>query len=116
MPPRVNSRHQLCTAFQDENGRLFLEDREPFRFSVKVDTIEHTVREGDTLFSLSAYYYSAIKRPAGLWWVIADFQVPPIVDPTIQLRPGQLLYIPSLRVVQEDIFSERRRGKVVEQI
>lgn len=116
MPPRVNSRHALCTALQDDAGRLFLEDREPYRFVTKSDTVEHMVREGDTLFTLSAFYYSAVKRPAGLWWVIADFQLPPIVDPTIQLRPGQVLYIPSLRVVQEDIFSERRRGKVVEQI
>jgi hypothetical protein len=50
-----------------------------------------------------------MQRPSGLWWIIADFQPDPIHDPTVRLTPGRTLYIPSLRTVQEEVFSDKRR-------
>jgi hypothetical protein len=41
--------------------------------------------------------------------VIADFQPDPIHDPTLELEPGRVLVIASLRTVLEEIFSESRR-------
>jgi Tfp pilus assembly protein FimV len=112
MPPRRYSRYSLTTAVTDERGRLYLTERVPFRYRSRADTREYTVRPGDTLYTIAARQYAGLERPAGLWWVIADFQPQPIVDPTVQLVAGQLLFLPSLRVVQEEIFSERRRGEV----
>lgn len=83
---------------------------EPYRFRVFADNVEHVVREGDTLWTLAHRYYLGVERPAGLWWIIADFQPQPIHDPTLALVPGAVLVIPSLRTVQEEIFSERRRA------
>jgi hypothetical protein len=111
MPPRRFSRHTFTSAVQDGAGRLVLTDREPFRFRSLPDNRQHVVKEGETLFSLAGRYFAPLNRPAGLWWVIADFQPDPIHDPTIVLEPGRVLVIPSVRTVLEEIFSERRRGE-----
>jgi len=50
-----------------------------------------------------------LPRPAGLWWVIADFQPDPIHDPPVALELGRVLAIASVRTVLEEVFSERRR-------
>ena len=111
MPPRRFSRHAFTSAVQDDEGRLVLTDREPFRFRSLPDNRQHLVKEGETLFSLAGRYFAPLPRPAGLWWVIADFQPDPIHDPTVALEPGRLLVVPSIRTIQEEIFSESRRGE-----
>lgn len=109
MPPRRYSRYTFCAGVLDEAGRLFLTEREPYRYRALPDNRQHVVKEGETLFTLAGRYYSALPRPAGLWWVIADFQPDPIHDPTLQLEPGRALVVPSLRTVLEEVFSEKRR-------
>ena len=125
MPPRRNSRHTFALGITPDDGSDVLpclEDvwpgrstgfqlagREPFRFRELPDNRIVKAKEGDTLFTLAARNFAGIARPAGLWWVIADFQPQPIVDPTVRLRPGALVVIPSVRTVQEQIFSEERR-------
>ena len=84
---------------------------EPFRYRDLPDNREHIVREGDTLWNIAARFYRGLPRPAGLWWIIADFQSDPIHDPTVALTPGRVLSIPSLSTVQTEIFSESRRGE-----
>lgn len=111
MPPRQYSRNTFCLAVPDEVGRLYLTPRNPYRFRVLTDTVLHVVGDGDTLQALAARAYAGLPRPAGLWWVIADFQPDPILDPTVQLGAGTTLFIPSLRVVQELVFSESRRNE-----
>jgi hypothetical protein len=111
MPPRRFSRHTFTSAVQDGAGRLVLTDREPFRFRSLPDNRQHVVKEGESLFSLAGRYFAPLPRPAGLWWVVADFQPDPIHDPTIALEPGRVLVISSVRTVLEEIFSERRRGE-----
>lgn len=114
--PRRYSRHIFCVGFHDDaadgtagSGPLQLSEREPFGYQSFTDNREHVVAQGETLFTIAARYFASVKRAAGLWWVIADFQPDPIHDPTIALTPGQLLIIPSLRTVLEVIFSENRR-------
>lgn len=109
MAPRLYSRHTFCYALADGQGRLYLSDREPFRYRNLPDNIPHVVADGETLWNLAARYYDGLERPANLWWVIADFQPTPIFDPTISLRPAQQLIIPSLQTVLTLVFSEDRR-------
>lgn len=109
MPPRRYSRYMFSAAVLDGDERLLLTDREPFRFRALSDNRQHVVKEGDTLFSLAGRYFAPMPRPAGLWWVIADFQPDPLHDPTIALEIGRVLVIPSVRTVTEEVFNERRR-------
>lgn len=114
MPPRKFSRHTFVTGVLDQEnydpGVLYLTEREPFRFQERPDNIRRVVREGDTLWHLAAEFYAGLtERPAGLWWIIADFQDPPIIDPTVELTLGTTVFAPSPRVVLEEIFSESRR-------
>jgi hypothetical protein len=109
MPPRRFSRYTYTAAVLDEEERLFLTDRDAFRYRALPDNRQHVVKEGDTLFSLAGRYFAPLSRPAGLWWVIADFQPDPIHDPTLSLEVGRVLVVPSLRTITEEIFSEKRR-------
>jgi nucleoid-associated protein YgaU len=109
MPPRLYSRHTFAKGVLDDSERLFLTEREPFRYRPLSDTRTHVVKRGDTLWNLAARYFPSFNRPAGLWWVIADFQPDPVFDPTIVPSPGAILLIPSERVVAERIFAESRR-------
>jgi hypothetical protein len=99
----------FSTAALDDTSALVLDDYEPFRYVARSDNAHHTVREGDSLWTLAARYFDVFPRPSGLWWILADFQPVPILDPTLRLVPGTLLVIPSVRTVEEEIFTERRR-------
>lgn len=109
MPPRRFSRYTFSSAVLDGDERLVLTDREPFRFRALPDNRQHVVKEGDTLFSLAGRYFAPLPRPAGLWWVIAEFQPDPIHDPTLSLEIGRVVLVPSVRTVVEEVFSEKRR-------
>lgn len=110
MPPRLFSRYQFCSTITDPaTGKLILTEREPFTYAPFSDNVQHTVIEGDTLWSLAQRYFSAMKDAANLWWVIADFQPTPILDPTIKLEVGSVVVIPSVRTIQTEIFDEARR-------
>ena len=113
MPPRRFSRYEFTEGLRDTQGRLFLTDREPFRYRPLPDNRVHEVREGESVFSLAGRYYRPRERASGLWWIIADFQPDPIHDPTLPLEVGRRLFVPSLRTVDELILSERRRREVL---
>jgi hypothetical protein len=109
MPPRRYSRYTFSTAVVDVEGRLFLQERIPFRFRALADTVQYKCTDGDTLQAIAGRYYQGLPRPAGLWWVLADFQPEPVFDPTVKLLAGQTIYVPSLRTVQELVFNDARR-------
>ncbi len=109
MPPRVGSRHTFTSGVRDAAGRLHLTEREPYRFRPHRDNRVHVVVEGDTLWDLAGRYFAPLPRACGFWWVIADFQPDPIVDPTLALEPGRRLFIPSMRVLTDVILGEARR-------
>jgi len=109
MPPRRFSRFTFCAAVLDDEERLVLTEREPFRFRSFPDNRQHVVQQGDTIFALAGRYFAPLPRASGLWWVIADFQPDPIHDPTLSLDLGRVMFIPSVRALTEEIFAEARR-------
>ena len=109
MPPRVGSRHSFTLGVRDAEGVLYLTEREPYRFRAHADNRVHVTVQGDTLFDLAGRYFAPLPRACGFWWVIADFQPDPIVDPTLALQPGRRLFIPSLRVLTDVILGEAGR-------
>ncbi len=109
MPPRRFSRFTFSTAILDRDQRLVLTEREPFRFRSFPDNRQHVVQQGDTLFTLAGRYFAPLPRASGLWWVLADFQPDPIHDPTLSLELGRVLFVPSARVITEEVFAEARR-------
>ena len=112
MPPQRFSRHSFVSAILDVDGNtLFLTSREPFRFQDFPDNRSHEVKEGDTLWALADTYFEGLVRPAGFFHIIADFQPDPIFDPTIRLKLGRTLFIPSVRTLLEEIFSSARESE-----
>ncbi len=111
MPPQIRSRFIFTTGFDDADSIKLLSEREPFRFQQFSDTRIHTVKEGDKLFNLAGRFFRPLARSAGLWWIIADFQPAPIVDPTIELILGQQLVIPSVPTVLNIILGEQQRRR-----
>jgi hypothetical protein len=109
-PTSRYSRDYFCTGQLDADGMFFLSERVPFRYQPFDDTIERIAVAGDTWWSLAFLYYGAIPNAANLlWYVIADFQPVPVVDPTIAIVPGTTVYVPSLQTLLSDICSEQRR-------
>lgn len=109
MPPGAVSRYLFCTGQVLNDGSLALSARAPYRYVEHADTRRHVVQDGDTLDSLADRYFAPLVRAAGFWWAIADYQPEPILDPTITLDAGRLLYIPSVRVLTDVILGEARR-------
>jgi hypothetical protein len=88
---------------------MHLTEREPYRYESHADSRVHVAAEGETLFTLAGRYFAPLPRACGFWWVIADFQPDPILDPTLALEPGREVHIPSLRVLTDVILGEPRR-------
>ena len=101
------SRYAHVEGRVDSEGRMYLTDRVPHRFRALRDNRVHIVSQGDTLFTIAGRYFQPLARPAGYWWAIADFQSNPVHDPTIQLVPGSVVIVPSVRTLIEDILRGR---------
>jgi hypothetical protein len=107
--PHSGSRHSFALGVRDDYGRLFLTEREPYGFHDHTDNRLHVVAQGDALWSLAGRYFAPLPRACGFWWVLADFQPDPIIDPTLELELGRRLFVPSLRVLTDVMLSEQRR-------
>jgi hypothetical protein len=114
MPPNRFSRERFSEAILDEDGMLYLTEPEPFPYQDLPDNRVHIVVQGDTLWSLAATYYAQYDAPDQLWWILADFQPDPILDPTLALAPGRAIYVPSSRTIDEEILNEARRNAPLE--
>lgn len=107
MPTNNTSRYKNIPLFlddtSDDKDTLYYGTRLPIKYIDDPDTTIHVIKEGDTLQKLANAYYKGFSSPSTLWWVIAEFQQTPIVDPTIKLKPGTLLNIPSSNLVSSII-------------
>lgn len=111
MPPKFGSRYLFCKGVRDEDGKLYLTEREPFRYQPFSDNRIHTVVEGDTWFNLAGRYFTPLERACGYWWVIVDFQPENDIeiDPTLSLLPGSEIVIPPVRIVTDILPTENMR-------
>lgn len=100
------SRYQFADALTDSAGRLFLAEREPFRFEDRADNISHVVQEGQRWWHIAQLFYGDISDNAGpLYWIICDYQVPPVLDPTLKIPGNTPIVLPSPNVVLTEILS-----------
>jgi len=87
------------------DGTTLLDEYTPFRYRDREDNISHLCGEGDTWPNLAERYYSHIsERACGLWWIAVDFQPDPVVDPTLRIAPGRVVYLPSAMTVMTEIL------------
>lgn len=98
------SPYQFSEIARDSDDNAYLTDREPFAYQERDDNITHIVEDGDTLQSLAQFYYWYLSTDAcELWWVIADYQPAPIINPFHPLKPGKLIVVPSPDLVSSEI-------------
>lgn len=105
MPPHSRSRYLASYGIKDDDDRLYLTERTPFRFDARLKgTRRHIVAQGDRLWNLAYRYFKPLPNAEHYWWVIAEFQPVPIRDLTLDLAVGRTIYIPSVRVLQERVL------------
>jgi len=110
MRQTLESRYAVTTLETLEDGTVELGEREPYHFRQRDDNLIHVAGHGDTWDALAEIYYSSISdRACGLWWVIAEYQPTPIVDPTIPIAPGRSVVIPAPIVVVTEILRSDRK-------
>jgi len=109
MPIFPSSRYRFCVEYEDSDGNSHLDEREPFRYQDEPDNEFHTVIDGDTWWGIAALYFQGMSRACGIWWLLCEYQPTPVVDPTIALKPGSVVVVPSLRLVRTQVFSSERR-------
>ena len=109
MAPKKMSRYEFCR-IERVDGVRRLTERVLVRFVSRSDSTEYVASDGDTWWHLAhAAYEGLTDRPAGLWWVLADFQPVPVVDPTLKIEAGTVLQIPSWDFIQDVVFASSRR-------
>jgi hypothetical protein len=116
LPPTTPGRfsvHRYCNVITDfATGLQTLSDWAPYPYEERSDTRLYTVQDGDSLYTIAARAYAVLGSDVAprLAKVIAVFQPDPIDDITIGLERGRLLHIPSLDMVETEIFSAARRA------
>ncbi|MBK6845555.1 MAG: hypothetical protein IPG88_25275 [Gemmatimonadetes bacterium] len=108
MAPRTGSAHSFALGVRRARAAV-LTEREPTAFASTRTRASTSSHRGDMLFDLAGRYFAPLRWACGFWWVLADFQPDPIVDPTLELEVGRRLFVPSLRVLTDVILSEQRR-------
>jgi hypothetical protein len=111
MPPLINSRYFTCRGKFDEDGTIFLAERDPLDKGEILDGTEttHVVTQGEDLWGIASLYWSTGDEgpedtyPEDWWWILADLN--DIMDGTLDLEPGRVIYVPSLRTVREKVLN-----------
>jgi hypothetical protein len=115
MPALRNSRYQHSTTYTDTAGRRFLTEPPLIPYVDSLENRVHVVRGGERLQDIAHQYFAALGDDvfpaAALWYIVAQFQPTPIIDPTLRLSPGLRLYIPSKAYVMSRVFDKSRRDK-----
>lgn len=76
-----------CYIIEFEDGQQNLE-RVPYQYIKSAEDTTHTVLDGETIFSISNWYYG----DPGAWGIIADANN--LYNVNVEVVPGLLLIIP----------------------
>lgn len=80
-------------------------DRVPYRYRDFPDNRVHVVKPADKLMHLAAVHFAPMTRACGYWWILADFQPQPIIDPILPLyKQRDRVVVPSRRVLTDVIL------------
>ena len=109
MPMFPWSRYRYCNQLENENGVLFIDEREPFRYREEGDNRFYRAKEGDTWWGLAHVFFDGVQRACGLWWLLCEYQPTPVLDPTLGIEPNTLIVIPSTRVLRTQVFTNEQR-------
>lgn len=89
------SRYRLAFTVRDEVQNLtytLIRSRRVF-FDPSAENRIYKAQIGENIFSVAARHFRGYARPAALYWLLADYQPVPILDPTKDLD-GMDIYIP----------------------
>lgn len=104
-PDRLSRYAKTNVLLIEATGVTLLAGRSIQPFRTEPDNLLHRVTGGETLHQIAETAYG-FPGAANLWWLIADYQDPPILDPTVQLEGGALLVIPPLRLLNLPVSPE----------
>lgn len=115
MPALRNSRYQHSTTYTDTAGCRFLTEPPLIPYVDSLENRVHVVTGGERLQDIAHRYFKDLGDDtfpaAALWYIVAQFQPTPIIDPTLRLADGLRLYIPSKTYVTARVFAKSRRDK-----
>jgi hypothetical protein len=90
-----NSRYRRGLTFIDLDNYIYQPLIEGDDYDPRDDDINHIVVDGETLFSIAHLYYKNIPGGVHNWWIIAEYQPVPVIDPTRKLQPRSIVIVPS---------------------
>lgn len=99
------SRFRCAELIRTDDGYLHWDLRRTLEYLGHEDDIAHEVQPDDTWHSLAYKFYGTEFGGANLWWVIADYQPEPVLDPTVLPTPGDIVMIPAPSIIQDFILS-----------
>ena len=84
------------TPYIADSIKVYVSLPERIPFEIRDDSITHVCTGKERVFDLAIRYYRGLyKNPIDHWRTIAQFQEDPIIDPSIPLRSGRIITIPS---------------------
>lgn len=89
------SRYRLAITVRDESQNLaytLIRDSRSL-YDPAADNRIYQAQAGENVYSIAARHFRGFERPAALFWIIADYQPTPILDPAKDLD-GTKVYIP----------------------
>lgn len=93
-------RHGL--AYNAGDGKLYVSLPERVPYLGEDGAIPHICTGNENLLDISlAYFRGLYQDPVSKWWIIAQAQDDPVVDPLVPLKKGTILMIPSISFIEE---------------
>jgi len=97
----MSTRYDDAYIIKDINGNDIVVPRAFFRYKEIDDNIIHIAKDNESLWEIATQYYSdVLQNPSLHYWIIADYQPEPILDPTQTMVQGRTIYVPSIRTIE----------------
>uniref|UniRef100_A0A6H1Z9L9 Uncharacterized protein n=1 Tax=viral metagenome TaxID=1070528 RepID=A0A6H1Z9L9_9ZZZZ len=89
-------------AYEADDGKLYVSLPERLPFDGGDDGIPHVCTGNENVLDICLAYFRGIYQdPVDKWWIVAQAQNDPVVDPLVPLRKGTILVIPSISYIEE---------------